>query len=383
MFAILTLGSNTAQVLTSLAEDQSEGPASTSDIKAQALSLLREALELFQKCLEVQQYRYTQAHADEDSFAESADPSDHAMADSDSRSSSVEDERWASIVEPVTESTLLDTVVAQLDTLTAICNLMISLADTRLSWIEDFYNVMVEPIITTYSDNKNRPLDVSLAGANFTCAYADLTFRTGLIDAVTYEREIAKAFGDSFEISSSARALCDRADAFFALCVSFDFILDQTFCNYQERANYKETRWKYLTDALEDLKSAAKLSDAENLPKIHLRRGDCELMRFSMGEAPIAFERARNNSATLLQNAETYYRGGSRIAKAQGAVDEEQESTVKEAVVARLQGDEKILQNLASIDSRKVAQVLEEMKEEGLIIESLWKRLASELKGAE
>lgn len=50
-----------------------------------------------------------------------------------------QDDRWATIVEPVTNNTLLDTVLAQVETLTLLCNLTpLSSEPTLLTFIAEY-----------------------------------------------------------------------------------------------------------------------------------------------------------------------------------------------------------------------------------------------------
>lgn len=114
----LTKSSNTAQILTSLYE--ADDQASESQIE-QPLQLLEEALQLLSQCLAKQeeQAQASQAQANlpvEEDSAMDADDDKEGVSLSD-ESSAPQEERWASIVEPVTTDTLLDTRLIQLETL--------------------------------------------------------------------------------------------------------------------------------------------------------------------------------------------------------------------------------------------------------------------------
>jgi hypothetical protein len=133
--------SNTAQVLTSLVEEATEAgnPASSS---IDLLPALEEALELFQRCLAVQEYQYTEFNAQAEALSE-PDPDDGGVTLSEAPSATSpeppQDDRWASIVEPVTNDTLLDTLIAQLETLTLLCNtLPTSSQPTPLTFIDEY-----------------------------------------------------------------------------------------------------------------------------------------------------------------------------------------------------------------------------------------------------
>lgn len=119
---VLMKNSNTAQILTSLyeADDQASG----SQIR-EPLQLLEEALELFSQCL-AKQEEQTQASLaqsaspEEDDAMDAADDDDEGGVSLSDASSVPQEERWASIVEPVTNDTILDTLLIQLETLTSL-----------------------------------------------------------------------------------------------------------------------------------------------------------------------------------------------------------------------------------------------------------------------
>ena len=106
------------------------------------LPALEEALELFQRCLAVQEYQYTEFNAQAEALSE-PDPDDGGAtlseAPSATSSEPPQDDRWASIVEPVTNDTLLDTLIAQLETLTLLCNALPTFSQpTPLTFIDEY-----------------------------------------------------------------------------------------------------------------------------------------------------------------------------------------------------------------------------------------------------
>jgi len=147
---------NTAQILTSLTEKLSE-----SSTDGSTLQLIEEALRLFQLCLEVQE-KQAQESAAQAQLAESMmsdtgnepstqfsqvtnDSEDGGISlsgessmDVDDGKEPAQDERWASIVEPVNNDVLLDTVLAQLETLTQLCGLMLNVSEQGISWVEAY-----------------------------------------------------------------------------------------------------------------------------------------------------------------------------------------------------------------------------------------------------
>lgn len=137
---------NIAQVLTSMAEEISKDDliSDTSPIK-----YLEEALELLQRCLILQQLRYTESQeqaAEAVRLAEEYGKANMNVGeDFEAQSTSVagpDQEQWASVIEPVTKDTLLDTIIAQLSTLTTLCGLLGSSPEgvevPSLAWVEEY-----------------------------------------------------------------------------------------------------------------------------------------------------------------------------------------------------------------------------------------------------
>ena len=366
---MLTVRSNTAQVLTSLAENLSEGRAPVNDRRNEALRLFQEALELFQRCLNVQEYKFTQAQenaAQEAAFPSDADNTDVAPS-SGNESNVSEEEVWAAVEEPIMTDTLLDTTIAQLDTLTEICSLGSSHTRNDLAWIEEYYRTELQGKIDSYNNESNRKHEVALSKANFISSISDAAFRGGKLDRLTYERELNAAFSHhDLDLDKDPQVLCDKADAYLSFNTSIQNAMQQAQAN--EFAQIGSMCWKYITKALDSLTGASKLPDAQNLPRIHLRRGDCELLRLHLGEAPLHYDLAIKSAATLLKNAEVYFRGAAALAKSnEDAVDEQKEAEIKEAIVMALADDPQKLSLLVKLQRDAVAAIVEELKDEGLL----------------
>jgi hypothetical protein len=133
--------SNTAQVLTSLVEATTEPRSNHSP---DVLSLLEEALGLFQRCLALQEYQYTESQSQAAAMSNDASMDDSDLPDAEDGSVSLtseepQDDRWATILEPITNSTLLDTLLAQVETLTLVCNLIPASSEPNLlSFITEY-----------------------------------------------------------------------------------------------------------------------------------------------------------------------------------------------------------------------------------------------------
>ena len=356
-------------MLTSLAENLSEDRAPVNDRRDEALRFFQEALELFQRCLNVQEYKFTQAQenaAQEAAFATDADNTDVAPS-SGNESNASEEEVWAAIEEPITTDTLLDTTIAQLDTLTKICSLGSSHTRNDLAWIEEYYRTELQGKIDSYNNENNRKHEVALSKANFISSISDAAFRGEKLDRLTYEQELNAAFShDDLDLNKDPQALCDKADAHLSFNTSVQNTMQQAQAD--EFAQTGSICWKHITKALDSLTAASKLPDAQNLPRIHLRRGDCELLRLHLGETPLHYDLAIKSASTLLKNAEVYFRGAAALAKSnEDAEDELKEAEVKEAIVMALADDPHRLSLLIKLHRDAVGAIVEEMKDEGLL----------------
>ena len=337
--------------------------------KDRALTLFQEALGLFQRCLELQEFQFAEAEQQSARFKDSDTVAENEMAMmSGSVSDASEDESWASVMEPVTRNTLVDTLIAQLETLTTMCNLAGSQRNSELAWIEDYSRELIQGKIAFYVEGTQRHQEVALTKANLICAYSDYQFRSGFLDLSTYERDVATAFVEIPNLSQNPQMLCDMADAELALNASVTISLQATSqAPCYDRTQLNTYRWTHLTKALDHLTAASKLRHTQNLPKIHLHRGDCELLRYRLGEGSVPYDVARKSASTLIGNAEVYYRGAARLARNEGAVDEEREALVKEAVAASILGNVVKLSELVGKDKKLVSEVVEDMRDEGLL----------------
>jgi len=355
----LTFASNTAQVLTSFVEAATElrHPLNS---QIDGLRLLHEALELFQRCLSLQEYQLTRSEEDHVS------PTEGSCENDDIENDTTSEEAWATVLEPMTHGSLVDTMVAQLDTLTTLCSLVIPQGSDDLEWIEEYYRMLKEKL--TRLRDTGRAQEVGLANAKFMAAFADASFQHGQLDILEYERELAAAFDASLHLTNHPQGLCDQADAEITFSTSIRFSAQSiTQLSKTDSTRLKEIRWGHITKALDDLTAASRLPDVKNLPRIHLRRGDCELLRYRLGQGIHPHGIAANSAPTLLQNAEVYYRGAAGFARHAGVDEEEREALVKEAVAARLSGNSVKLQRLSKTMEKAVLETVTEMQEENLL----------------
>lgn len=375
--------SNTGQLLTSLAESicREHEPDSIDGASRDPLHLYQEALEFFQRCLSLQEYQFTQSEAEANASArgsmdveeeeeEAADINNEKAPDGPDGDPTDED-GWAIVMESVTRSTLLDTLLAQVETLTSVCGLFGNRGVDDSAWVEQYYDNLLHERLMTAGKETGRQREVALTKAKLRCALADVGFSTARLDVPTYEREISAAYEDFANVQTDAQALCDRADAELAFNTSTRKSLLQLdngiIPEPEDIAKSNIIRWKHLTKALDSLTAASKLQDAKNLPRIHLRRGDYEMHRRSLGATPLAYDIASKSEPTLLKNAEIFYRVAARLGKNEGASDEEGEASMKEAIIAGLSEDLPKLREKAASDQEKVQEVIEDMAEEGML----------------
>lgn len=368
---------NTAQVLTSLAEAVTEGKRHSDGRQThqhEAMEWLREALELLQRCLSLQELRLTESEEQMEemkagSGAEEPTPSgDDAMQQEGQEGGApepAEQEQWAAVIEPITKSTLVDTAIAQLETLATLCGLLTFEHGSVVAWVEEYSSSLLKERIASYIEGTGRQHELLLARAKFICAMADVSYRSGRIDLETYKRELSDAFENGLDLSNDPDGLCSRAEALIAFNSSLSdaALLHQPDTLAQSMA----LRWQALTSALDSLTAASKLPQTENLPKIHIARGDVEICRWQLGRPPWNYAASSGNAATLLKNAQTYYRGAVAIAKRDGATSEETDASAKEAVALAMAGDRSKIDPLMAESKGRLVAVAEEMIEEGLV----------------
>lgn len=371
---ILTQNSNTAQVLTSIAEALDDANHAALEL----VPLLEEAVELFNQCLTIQEKSFEQFQTspttndedmDEDNDAEggvSIPTSEAAPA-----AQQQESEQWAQIVEPITYDSLIDTILAQLESLTLLCS---KLSDpSSLRTIEKHTGDLL-PKLDSYlqSNDKTTPerlSEVSLTRANFQASFADAKFRLGQIDFTKYERSVYDAYRN-LSLAQDPKGLSDKAEAMLNFQSSLRVMTTEKDLPQQIIA-----RWGALTQALTALSAAIKLPNVENLARIHLTRGDAELGRYQLRimtgyPGTVAPE-------VLLKNAGVFYRGASNQAAVSNDLEAQRvkkEAVVKNSLVSALGGDTAQLQQLMGGELEVTREVIEDALAEGLVeLDSLMK----------
>lgn len=193
--------------------------------------------------------------------------------------------------------------------------------------------------------------------ANFIVALADANFRAQRIDIPTYSRALDETFSP-LNLTTNPEGLVNRAEVLIAY--------NSSLRSFPELSSNEvlASRWKALSTALECLTAASKLPDAEEVAKIHLVRGDVELLRCSLSKE--GYEPAVKSAGVLVKNAEKFYRGAASLARSTGLVKEFEEASVKEVVAAGLKGEMEGIQSVwkNKEDREKVRVVLEDMLED-------------------
>lgn len=332
---------NTAQVLTSIAEEIHKNVSASDGL---AVRSLEEALELLQRCLALQEFRYTES---EEQAAEALQASGEAGGRSIDEAfeqpgnmnagSEQEQEQWALIIEPVTKDTLIDTAIAQLSTLTTLCGILGSSPAASgvpsLAWVEEYSSKLLNVRLPTLIEGTRQIHEAVVAKAVFISAMLEAGFRTNKIDLPTYRRERDAAFSELVVSESSASLMANVASLF-----AFNSALSEAEISSTAIADLASLRWKALATAIVNLATVSKLSDkpSEDLPKTHMLRGDGSLYQYQLSKPPLSYAPAVKNSSALLKNAEVFYRNASRLTND----DEERDRCkVREAIVVSLEGN--------------------------------------------
>ncbi|KAL2356993.1 hypothetical protein BJ546DRAFT_423560 [Cryomyces antarcticus] len=397
---------NTAQVLTSLAEEFSEF---RSRRPTEAVRLLEEATELFSSCLARQEIMYEESQSmmqmaeeeEEDTDMDlsggapvppSSDPNGNVAAENDnSEDSNTPEEETVTIQQPTTVVDLIDTALAQLSTLATLCGVMSYLDEQKEpALISQLGRQLLEQRIPAYAaklssdELESVKSGIALGKAQFIGALAEAEFRHRDIDLQTSSErlEIFK----QLDLTTDPKAMCAYADAL----VEFNDAIGELYSSHQS-PDIAARRWKLLSTASSLYTAASKLDSVTDKAAIHIARGDVELLRHSLTEPPSNLSDALQASApTLLRNAEIYYRGAGRQADADKDPRTAVEARIKESVAAHVAwlmgpGQEKAPSTPKSavfngFSSPQACDCIKEMVSEGLLSETWAERIATEWK---
>ncbi|KAI0486878.1 hypothetical protein F4859DRAFT_467330 [Xylaria cf. heliscus] len=348
---------NMAQVLTTMAEIIAEDD-DADDLEA--LQNIEQALEIQTRCFELQQAIFAKSRPDlERAMREAAElptaqsDSGQATANPASESQTVNrEEQWAFVEEPTTATTLLETVIAQIEALSALCSILNSsltsspesghASATALSWIDSYSgNLLTQTLPTLINENRAvlepRLSDVMLPRAVFMSNYLELSFRLSAIDVEKYKRELDAAFTQPGLDAASEDVLLASARALLSL----NSALADRVSDDATAASYAALRWKILIEAQSRFTSAASIPDVDKhtVATTHLSRGDISLFLQILAYPPATHPQARATTPQLLRNAEVYYRNAGKLFGSLGRSTDEERTVceLKGAVVSVLQ----------------------------------------------
>ncbi|KAI5919394.1 hypothetical protein F4810DRAFT_502674 [Camillea tinctor] len=347
---------NMAQVLTALAENiMQDHPAGSSE--KEALNFLEQALDYQDRCFAIQQKSFTQSRLEfEQAMQETTnyDASTHDSSTSHeaseaSKTQDEEEEQWVSVVEPVTADTLLDTIIAQINTLTTFCSSinyslpMLSGPDATLSlaWINSFSTKLLtetlSDLLNEHRDvlSKERISEAALAKAVFTSEYLEVAFRNRqILEPLVYKREIDAAFSQPELDKGHNEVLLARARAL----ISFNLVLADSYrhetpSEASDPSSPVSLRWSLLIEAQSHLTAASKLPPAAEdnhlLATTHLLRGDISLLLHALAYSRPPHPQALSTKGQLAKNAEVYYRNAEKLFGTLGEDGSEDKATAE------------------------------------------------------
>ncbi|KAL9103569.1 MAG: hypothetical protein Q9163_001407 [Psora crenata] len=376
---------NSAQAYSSLAEALLDHIDDAGSEKAEALSLFHESLGLMEKCLTIQESQYEHAHPfslQQPQISEQADlnpsPSGGSVP-----GDVTEEEVWASIVEPVTANTLLETILVELDLLETLCGLYSTEHTGELARIDQFFRHQLTNKIAKYGQGAKSTGGAAVAKASFLCSFAIARYRLGISDLYTCDRDFNASVRDVDEcIWNDAQALCAIAEAH----IDFNSIIEERLSHEANLPSLEDLtcactiRWRHITRALDQYSAASKLPHAQRLARIHISRGDCEMLRMRLSEAPFNFPLAQKSEKTLAKNASVYYGAAIKVLSydlaSSDSQDDRLEVEAKMAVVASWLADypEPLKVCLCS-NKPEMWQRLEDMQGQGLLGKKIWGQL--------
>ncbi|KAI0460377.1 hypothetical protein F5B21DRAFT_5124 [Xylaria acuta] len=347
---------NMAQVLTGMAEIIAQDDEADD---LEALQNIEQALEIQTRCFELQQAAFAKSRLElERAMRETAEQataqidSGQAAADPASESQSISrEEQWAVIEEPITAVTLLETTIAQIEALIALCSILSSsltsspesghASATALSRIDSYSeNLLTRTLPTLINENQSilesRLSDVMLPRAVFMSNYLELSFRLSAINVEKYTRELEAAFTQPGLDVTSGDVLLASARALLSLNSALVLVSAGV-----SDATAGSLRWRILIEAQSRLSSVASIPDIDKhtLATTHSSRGDVSLFLQILAYPPVAHSQAQTTTPQLLKSAEIYYRNAGKLLGSLGrSADEERiVCELKGAVVSVLQ----------------------------------------------
>lgn len=307
---------NTAQLLSSLGE--AVGEDRSNNARNEAQQLLSEAFPMLERCLHIQEMQFEEDRNVRSYSSHEGSGQEHGQSlgnDVDDAPEPIEpvggedngQEQWVLVVEPVTEASLLDTMVAQLETLTTLCRFLpqdasatqfvgeISGRGERLLWEK------IPKLLIHFSADEcgAAERDAKLARAHLYAAIADFEFRRHVQTAEQYYAVIEQEFSDAVSQPDHS-VLCSYAEAL----IDFNAALSDAESSSDADRTFPKLRWQALSQAQKALGQASSRPGIQESAQIVVARGDVELLRWRVSRAAGATPSQRNSGETLLRNAQ-------------------------------------------------------------------------------
>ncbi|CBX94484.1 hypothetical protein IAQ61_009674 [Plenodomus lingam] len=406
---------NTAQVLTALAEAHLEAGSTTAADKSQARPLLEEAVQIFTNCLEKQQQEYAQMQ-DQIAKAQASGeyreawegerqelPKEDDMDDASSASEGPGD--WATVEEPLTPESILETCTAHLNALTTLLGLYdpntdlpsmekkaqdgLETANNRIPALLDLISRSPAPaapqepkagptlsISSTAAPEESSTTpqdDALLAAASFQASMAEVAYRSGRSTPSAYAETVERIFNSLGSTTSTTTVPTLAAlNIQSAYADSLIDLASSLSSPSHPNPTTTTTQWTALTQAqtlLTTLSSPphSTLLPPSRLASIFLARGDIDLSRLRLSHSPDANPAWVKNRPVLLANAGVFYRGGRSYAERAGAREVQRLADAKAVVVRVLKEGGVGGGALGSGMRGEVERVLGQMVEEGVV----------------
>lgn len=412
---------NTAQVLTSFAEELHDEADEDDEIKSQAIQLLQEAVELFNSCLTRQEMEYSEMQElmNEAQGGVPLDQSESTNVPEQNASDSTEaPEEWATVKEPVTPSTLIETALAQLGSLSSLATIASPTTSSLLANIQEiaapvaqklpkYISLLPTSVVADADDAKATPFlsvsasastfhatrtdaptnpqasakaETDLAIAVFTNAIAAAEYGSRLLETHQYYSRIQEAFAPIshnaglglYPDSSHVPILSAYADALIEFAENVAEYGGNDGNSLGARWTALETAQTQLTQATNKVVNES-VDGAPSKAQLYLTRANVELMRRRLAVSPTAASSLKSNAKVLLKNAGVYYRGAAALSKQDGNGELESDATIRNEVIKALEqgvvkDDSDVVRAWAlKAGGDNAVAIVDEMIEEGLL----------------
>jgi hypothetical protein len=410
---------NAGQVLTSLAETLLESRTQET-AKVPARALLEEAVAFLTRCLQSQEQEYeqmqteiaeAQASGEYRAAWEGGVSLDNSQAEEGEEAASPSTEApgdWATVEEPLTPESILETCTAKLSALTTLLGLYdpsdvpnidktahdgFDMATVKIGSLISFIEMsaspkpVVEPAAgptlsigaSATEEATTTPVeDAFLATWNFQASVYEVAYRRGNNTSTEYAKAVDKLFSDAEIADGSELATANTRSSYADALIDLASALadgSQYTTSSPTFSTDVEIQWTALTQAqtlLTQLAAAPYTSilSASRLADVYLARGDVDLFRFRIS----LFEGAKplwiKSGKTIVANAGVFYRGARTYAEKAGAAGVRTTADAK-AVVAEIlkevSSGSQVTKESWKGRTADVAKVVEQMAEEGII----------------